>query len=103
MTDIWRGYIAQKIIYEKKHQIVFEKPLVFQRRNSHKISSDFFSEHLGYIQSKNIIEELKRIKLDKVNKLTDCLLVVYEKLVHLGVFKSNEIFYLKRWVSEFES
>ncbi len=52
MTDIWRGYIAQRIIFEYGYGIVFEEPAVYQKRNNHRISSDFSLNILGIFSQK---------------------------------------------------
>lgn len=102
MTDIWRGYIAQRIIFEYGYGIVFEEPAVYQNRNNHRISSDFFSEHLGYIQSEQIINILKNVELNSKMKMTDCLLDCYTALVRNDIFEEDEIKFLNSWIKDVE-
>jgi hypothetical protein len=44
VSDIWRAYVAEKILQQIKGTIVVSSPFIKQIRNSHNYLSDFNSE-----------------------------------------------------------
>ena len=98
MTDIWRGYIAQAILYRDNQCVVFHKPKLKQKRNIHDISEDFFGEWLGYKQVADVIDVITDIKGDSQE---DMLLDCYSRLVSKGIFDKTEIILLQAYLDEF--
>jgi len=97
MTDIWRGYIAQRILQERGRCVLFEGPVVRQLRNEHAIYDDFFDEHPGYVQSEQVIETLRATDLSRCDTLDDMLLACYQSLTRAGVFDRRESILLRAW------
>jgi hypothetical protein len=97
MTDVWRGYIAQRILQEAGRCVVFEGPVVRQIRNVHAIHDDFFDEHPGYVQSERVIDTLRTTDFSGHGSLEDMLLACYERLCRAGVFERRELVLLKAW------
>lgn len=100
MTDIWRGYIAQRILYECGEGVKFEKPAVTQVRNEHKIHQDFFDEHLGYLQSETVIQSLQEVSLTSFD-IAGMAVELYTDLISKGVFEARELMLLKAYLDEF--
>jgi len=82
MTDIWRGYIAQQILFKRNEGVLFSHPLFKQDRNFHVISEDFYDEHSGYIQSKNVIKIADKFSNSDAK---ESLLKIYTKLGEKGI------------------
>jgi hypothetical protein len=102
-TDIWRSLIAQIILNSDNKHILFQSPTVFQDRNIHDLMKDFESEVPVYLESQKIINLLKNIKFkNDPKKYLDNLLKCYEILIKNKIFKKEEIFYLKAWISDFK-
>ena len=45
VSDIWRSYITQRILWDIGGRIVFRRPWVIQYRNAHNYLADFDSEY----------------------------------------------------------
>ena len=52
MTDIWRGFVAQRCLWELGKGIVFHAAEVVQRRNPHALLRDFADIQLRLISSR---------------------------------------------------
>jgi hypothetical protein len=64
---------------------------------------DFESEVPVHLESQKIINLLKDIKFkNDPKKYLDNLLKCYEILIKNKIFKKEEIFYLKAWISDFK-
>jgi hypothetical protein len=59
VTDIWRGYIAQRVLHLKNQGILFCNASVFQDRNTHNLMTDFHEEIELYTKSVNLIKALQ--------------------------------------------
>jgi len=55
MDDIWASLYYQA----KGHTVVFDRATVYQERNDHNITTDFENEIKGYINTVDLIDELK--------------------------------------------
>jgi hypothetical protein len=44
VSDIWRSYVAQRILWDSSFQIAFAPPMVTQLRNPHNYLADMQSE-----------------------------------------------------------
>jgi hypothetical protein len=98
MTDIWRGYIAQNALYAKNKCVIFSSPIVFQERNQHVISGDFFGEYSGYAQSATVVKVLSDIGLKKEMSYGEMLRISYRALVSAGIFSRQELVLLDAWL-----
>lgn len=64
ITDIWRGYIAQKILWQLGANLLFLSPSVYQIRNEHNLLKDFQQEVPLYTQSQGLIDLLAGLTLE---------------------------------------
>ena len=78
MTDIWRSFIVQLMLWKNNTNLLFTSPSVYQERNEHNLQKDFEQEIIGY-RSNEYIGKLLLNHLDKNKQL------------------SNEDFYLEAW------
>lgn len=58
VSDIWRGYAAQRIFSDINIRLSFHAAIVVQYRNSHNYLADFDSEEPLYKQSQTLVDEL---------------------------------------------
>ena len=56
MDDIW----ASIYVTSKKHKVVYEEPTVYQDRNVHNLIKDFKAEYIGYTNTLNLVNDLKK-------------------------------------------
>jgi hypothetical protein len=101
MTDIWRGFIAQRIAWENNWSLLFHEPTVEQARNQHDLMSDFADELAGYLRNDDICDTLGRLQLQAgLEHLGENLLICYEELVSKNVFDPNELKLVEAWLSD---
>ncbi|MCF3624948.1 STELLO glycosyltransferase family protein [Planktothrix agardhii 1801] len=58
VTDIWRSYIAQRLLWCMDSSVLFLSPSVYQLRNEHNLLKDFEAEVPLYTEVKNFINLL---------------------------------------------
>jgi len=99
VTDIWRGYIAQRILWELNSQLIFTSPSVYQVRNVHNFMRDFEQELDLYLKTERLLNTMDSLELKGSQKVM--LRTVYEKLVKDGFFKKEELSILEEWLTFF--
>jgi len=99
VTDIWRGYIAQRIIWEIDSEMVFISPSVFQKRNIHNFMKDFKDELDLYVKSEDLVNSLEEVNLR--GSIEDMLVSIYRKLVNEKFFHEKELKILETWLESF--
>lgn len=101
MTDIWRSFIAQRILWTADWGVLFHEPTVYQERNDHDLMKDFQDEIPGYLQNDRICETLASLNLRPgVEGLEENLRICYEKLVSLSIFPQQELDLVEAWLSD---
>ena len=65
VCDIWRGYWAQRLLWEIGGNLVFFPPNARQVRNAHNYLADFIDENQLYQDSGRLVEFLMNWKSDK--------------------------------------
>jgi hypothetical protein len=58
VSDIWRGYFAQRLMSDIGIHLLFHPPIVVQNRNDHNYLADFDSEGPLYLQSGRLVDQL---------------------------------------------
>jgi len=99
-TDILRGYIAQRLLWQQKLLVGYTGASVFQERNTHNLMTDFEDEIIFYTNTKRIVDYLDNIKL--TNSATQNLLQVYEGLQNINIIAKEELIMCKTWLEDLE-
>ena len=103
MTDIWRSYIAQRLMRKVGFRLIYTKPKVKQIRNEHNLMSDFEQEIEGFLGVKEFIRTIDTFKpKNGMENLNRNLLDIYKTLVKGGFFDPKEMQYLKAWLKDTE-
>lgn len=100
-TDILRGYIAQRLMWEQDLHLGFTGAAVYQDRNPHDIMKDFHDEVEFYLQTKRIVEILDH--LDMAGDGFENLRKVYEALHKSSIVPADELNYLNAWLDDHRS
>lgn len=103
MTDIWRSFIAQRILWECDANLVFHDATVWQERNEHNLLKDFNDEVPGYLNNEKIRKTLEDLSLlsgwgNSGENLVRC----YNALISLGFIGQDETRPLHSWLKELE-
>ena len=98
-TDIWRGFIALRIVKNYNWNLTFLKSTVIQNRNVHNLLNDFNHEYPVYKDTLNFNKVLNHTKLS--NKHEDMLINIYrcyQALVKNKVLEKKELNLLSKWL-----
>jgi STELLO glycosyltransferases len=101
MTDIWRSFVAQRILWECDGSISFHAPTVFQVRNEHDLLRDFEEEIPGYLNNARMAQALMELNLRPgAENIRDNMISCYEMLVSIGLVKVEELPLLQMWFQD---
>ena len=103
-TDIWRGLVAQRLLWTCGWKLGFVQADVCQIRNPHNLLSDLELEIPVYLFTRRVTEMLDTLPLRSgPENLTANLVVCYENLARIGVVGSSEPGLLAAWLSDLAS
>lgn len=103
MTDIWRSFVAQRVMHDLDVPLVYAGPMVFQDRNEHDLMKDFRDEIEGYVNYSRVIDALEQTKTSKGADVASDLVHLYEALVQVGAVTPAELQVLDSWIADCES
>lgn len=102
VEDIWRSYIAQRLIWEINGHLTFTYPTVYTNlRNKHDYLKDFEFEIPMFLQTEKLIAVLDNLSLDK--DLGKSLIKIYVALIKIGIMKKEELLTVTEWIKQIES
>ncbi len=97
VSDIWRGYIAQRLLRDTGKRVLISSPLVVQQRNPHDYLADFQAEQDLYLKSEVFIEVLDRLSL-KSGSYASKLEQIYVELYERGFIEEQDIYMIQGWI-----
>lgn len=101
LTDIWRGFIAQRIAWTCGWMILFHSPNAFQDRNKHNLFNDFCDEMQGYIYNKRICNALDDLDLKTGEEnMYENMLRCYGLMVKKSWIDKRELNLLEYWIND---
>ena len=104
MTDIWRGLIAQRCLWEGGRGVVFHAPEVDQHRNPHDLMGDFEAEWSGYLGNERFASVLLDTALRPgIENAGANLLRCYEVLIERDFLPSKELELVRSWIADLEA
>ena len=99
MTDIYRSYIACRILRECRVELLFTNASVFQERNEHSLLGDFKQECEGQALVHDFIEILEKTEVcSSIRDASKSLVAVYQALIENGIFESRESVMLEAYL-----
>ena len=100
-TDIWRGLVAQRILWANGWHVGFHGADVRQDRNEHDPLSDFEQELPVYRHTAEIAARLAALSLSPgIQEIPKNLTLCYQTLIRLGILESGEENLLQAWLSD---
>jgi len=104
MTDIWRSFVAQRILWTCGWRLSFSSATVWQERNEHDLLKDFSDEVPGYLHNARIVDELDKLNLKEgALSIAENMQTCYHKLIDLGVVGEQEARLLDCWIADHAS
>ncbi len=102
VSDIWRGYIAQRLAKQINKKVFVTSPLVTQDRNPHSYLADLQSEQDLYFKSDSFLNVLESIKFNS-SSIEGCLEEVYIELYNRGFIEEQDILLVQNWILALQS
>jgi hypothetical protein len=100
-TDIWRGLLAQRVLWTFGAGVMFHQATVHQVRNAHDLRQDFREEMRLYTRVAQVAERLGALNLDRSKPAMGTnLLRCYEEMVRLEIFPKEELSLLECWLDD---
>jgi hypothetical protein len=101
MTDIWRSFIAQRILWTCGWPVLFHQSTVKQERNDHSLMADFKDEIPGYTQNLDIVRTLLELDLLQGREnISKNLVTCYETLASKKIIDAAELALLDAWLKD---
>ncbi len=102
MTDIWRSFVAQRVLQAIGHGVLFHGATVWQERNEHDLQRDFMDEIPGYSNNARIREELLGIRLGAEDSIRVMMEQCYEVLIRHDWVGRDEERLLQAWFEDLD-
>jgi hypothetical protein len=99
-TDILRGFVAQRILWEHDMLLGFTEATVYQDRNIHNLMKDFEQEISMYVGFDKLLDVFARFKT--TGEMSTDLIAVYSLLAEAEIVAENEIPVVQAWVRDLE-
>jgi len=103
MTDIWRSFVAQRVLQATGQGVLFHAATVWQERNEHDLQRDFMDEVPGYSHNLRMREKLLEISLTQEEPVRMMMERCYEVLMRNGWVGPDEESLLQAWFADLES
>lgn len=99
VADIWRGYWAQRLLWDLNGQLCFTHATAYQDRNEHDLLIDFKDELDLYLKVDRLLAVLGAWKSDKPT-LQERMLNLIEYLVSEKFIAHNDLELTKAWLED---
>jgi len=102
VCDIWRGYWAQRLLWDVGSQLSFFPPNAVQVRNAHNYLDDFIDEKMLYHDAGRLVEFLINWKSDKPDFFSR-VLDLSIAMVHNGFWEMKDAMLTEAWLTDLVS
>jgi hypothetical protein len=99
LTDIWRSYWAQRLMWLLNDTITFNGPNAVQFRNSHSYLKDFESEKSMYSKTESLIEFLFKWKCSK-KSFYECVIDLSYGMAVEKFWEMEEVDSIRNWLHD---
>ncbi|XP_055898711.1 uncharacterized protein LOC106078818 [Biomphalaria glabrata] len=100
MCDIWRGYWAQRLMWEIGDRLAFFPPNAHQNRSAHSYMEDAEDEKDMYFQTDFLIDFLTNWTCPSSMTFFQCVLKLTTDMADKHFWKSEEIELTSRWLED---
>jgi hypothetical protein len=98
VCDIWRGYWAERLLWEVGGQLTFVPPSVFQARNPHNLEADLDDEVKLYTDAGRLVRFLVGWK-PKSGSLAEMAVELAQGMAELDFWGQGDVNLVKAWVT----
>lgn len=100
MTDIWRSFVAQRVLHAQGLGILFHGPTVWQERNDHDLHKDFVDELPGYTNNARMRDALNELSFGHDASTRTMMEQSYQTLIRHGWVGVEEEPLLQAWFDD---
>ena len=101
VSDIWRSYAAQRLMWLCGQQVVFSAPWVAQFRNVHDYLADYEAERPLYSQAGELVRYLRAWRPPgAASTLPECIEALYIDLFEVGIIEEGDVELVQRWLED---
>lgn len=102
VCDIWRGYIAQRLLWEIEGVLCFTPPSAIQERNPHNLMHDFLDEQLLYLKTEAFIDFLMNWKPHSKVDVLESFQMLYFASAQQGFTDPREKQLVEAWITDIQ-
>lgn len=102
LTDIWRSYWAQRLLWLLGSTVSFHGPNAYQQRNSHSYTKDYLEEKDMYLKTNDLIQFLYEWKCN-LKRFYACVLDLSREMAVKKFWKMDELESIKNWLDDLDS
>jgi STELLO glycosyltransferase-like protein len=99
VADIWRGYWAQRLLWDIGGSLCFLPPTAYQERNQHDYLRDFAEEIDLYLDAQNLITMLNAWQSDK-QTVFERMKDLFDELVIDKFLRQEDVILLQAWLED---
>ena len=99
LTDIWRSYWAQRLMWLLDDTVSFLGPNAYQLRNSHSYLKDFEEEQAMYLKTNDLVNFLFEWKCLKTS-FYSCVLDLSTQMANRNFWLHDELDSIKNWLAD---
>ena len=99
VTDIWRAYFAQRLLWDMGERLAFAPPWVTQYRNGHNLLGDFNSELPLYQQSGALVDALLAWR-PEARTVPGRLEELYVFMYEIGIVELDDVALVQAWIAD---
>lgn len=99
VTDIWRAYFTQRLMWDLDLRLVFASPVVSHRRNAHRYMADFNAELPLYERAEELIKHLVRWS-SRAPTLEERIFDLVKEAYEIGIVELSDVCLMLAWISD---
>lgn len=99
VSDIWRSYWAQRLLWQIGGQVTFLPPFVYQDRNAHDYMQDFHEELQLYTETERLIHFLLEW-LPESNSFVEQIKELSRDMYHEGFWSAEDVQLVDVWCDD---
>lgn len=103
VTDIWRGYWAQRLLWELDSHLGFYSPHTIQLRNAHNYLKDFAEEDQIYKQTGHLVKLLSEWECPQKDSFFGCIVALTEHMAGNEMWGFEEVSLVQAWLEDLKS
>ncbi|XP_046564892.1 probable glycosyltransferase STELLO1, partial [Haliotis rubra] len=100
VCDIWRGYWAQRLLWEMGGNVGFFPPNAFQKRNAHSYLSDAKEETDLYFQTDGLLNFLTKWRCGTGLTFFACVTQLSADMAHRNFWKERDARLTNLWIKD---